>query len=92
MQTERLANTGRLYSYSIVHKSFPGVEVPYISVVVDLDGGGAVKGNLIDVEPTPEAISFDMPVQVVYRDALGRRDAEGNRYLAFFFTPLSSST
>ena len=44
----KLGNTGKLYSYSIVFRSFPGIEVPYISAIVDLDGGGTVKGNLID--------------------------------------------
>ena len=44
----KLSNTGKLYSYSIVFRSFPGIEVPYISAIVDLDGGGTVKGNLID--------------------------------------------
>ncbi len=80
-------NKGKLYVYSIVHRSFPGVEVPYVSAVVDLDGGGTVKGNLIDVEPDPEKIRFGMPVEVVYKDALGRKDKEGNSYLSYFFQP-----
>jgi len=50
----KLSNTGKLYSYSIVFRSFPGIEVPYISAIVDLDGGGTLKGNLIDCEPDPE--------------------------------------
>src|SRR5262245_36757060 len=60
----KLSNRGKLYVYSIVHRSFPGIKVPYISAVVDLDGGGTVKGNLIDVEPNPKAIEFGMPVEV----------------------------
>ncbi len=83
----RLANKGKLYSYSIVHRSFPGIEVPYISAIVDLDGGGTVKGNLINVEPDPAQISFDMPVDLVFGDALGRKDKDGNSYLAYFFQP-----
>ena len=55
--------------YSIVHRSFPGVEVPYVSAIVDLEGGGTVKGNLIDVEPDPAKIKFGMPVEVVYEIA-----------------------
>ena len=42
MQTKKLSNKGTLYVYSIVHRSFPGVEVPYVSAVVDLEGGGTV--------------------------------------------------
>jgi uncharacterized OB-fold protein len=83
----RLANTGTLYVYSIVHRSFPGIEVPYVSAIVDLDGGGTVKGNLINVEPNPEKVRLGMPVEVVYKDALGRKDREGNSYLSYFFQP-----
>lgn len=83
----RLADTGALYSYCIVHRSFPGIEVPYVSAIVDLDGGGTVKGNLIGVEPSPDKIAFGMPVRVVYKDALGRKDRDGNSYLSYFFEP-----
>ena len=84
----KLANTGKLYSYSIVHRSFPGIDVPYVSAIVDLDGGGTIKGNLIDVKMNPEDITFDMKIKVVFRDALGRKDQEGNSYTSFFFAPI----
>ena len=87
MKAVKLANTGTLYVYSIVHRSFPGIEVPYVSAIVDLDGGGTIKGNLINVEPVPEKIRLGMPVEVVYKDALGRKDREGNSYLSYFFQP-----
>lgn len=83
----RLASTGKLYSFSIVHRSFPGIEVPYISAIVDLDGGGTIKGNLIDIEPDPANIKFDMPVDIVFADALGRKDRDGNSYISYFFKP-----
>ncbi|MGH6870800.1 MAG: Zn-ribbon domain-containing OB-fold protein [Rhizomicrobium sp.] len=86
MKDVKLADTGRLYNFTVVHRNFPGVPVPFISAIVDLDGGGTIKGNLLDVEPDPEKIKFDMPVKVVYRDA-GRKDKEGNSYLAYFFVP-----
>lgn len=85
----KLANTGTLYVYSIVHRSFPGIDVPYISAIVDLDGGGTVKGNLIGVEPDPEKIEFGMPIEIVYKDALGRKDKDGNSYTSYFFQPRS---
>ena len=87
MAAVTLPNHGKLYAYSIVHRSYPGIEVPYISAVVDLDDGTAIKGNLIEVEPDPEKIDFGMPVDVVFDDALGRKDREGNSYLSFFFKP-----
>ncbi|MDC1488318.1 OB-fold domain-containing protein [Gammaproteobacteria bacterium] len=84
----KLANTGKLYSYSIVHRSFPGVDVPYVSAIVDLDGGGTVKGNLVDVDLDPQNISFDMKVKIIFKDALGRKDKDGNSYISFFFAPI----
>lgn len=89
MSTVTLPNKGELYAYSIVHRSFPGIDVPYISAVVDLEDGTAIKGNLIDVEPDPEKIEFGMPVEVVFADALGRKDKDGNSYLSYFFKPAS---
>lgn len=87
MGTVKLPNTGKLYSFAIVHRSFPGIDVPYVSAVVDLDDGTTIKGNLINVAPEPDKIKFDMPVEVVYADALGRKDRDGNSYLSFFFQP-----
>jgi len=89
MTAVRLPNSGKLYAYSIVHRSFPGIDVPYISAVVDLDDGTAIKGNLIGIEPDPEKIAFGMPVEVVYDDALGRKDRDGNSYISYFFKPKS---
>jgi uncharacterized protein len=90
MQAKKLSNKGTLYVYSIVHRSFPGVEVPYVSAVVDLEGGGTVKGNLINVEANPEKIKLGMPIEVVFKDALGRKDREGNSYTSYFFQPRSN--
>ena len=83
----KLSNSGTLYSYSIVYRSFPGIDVPYISALVDLDDGGTVKGNLINVDPDPSNVHFGMKVNVVFGDALGRKDKEGNSYMSYFFEP-----
>jgi uncharacterized OB-fold protein len=88
LEPVKLSNQGELYVYSIVHRSFPGIEVPYVSAVVDLEGGGTVKGNLINVEPDPEKIEMGMPIEVVYQTA-PRKDAEGNEYLTYYFQPRS---
>lgn len=83
----KLSDQGQLYVFSIVYRSFPGIQVPYVSAIVDLEGGGTVKGNLIGVEADPAKIKMGMPVKVVYKDALGRKDREGNSYLSYFFEP-----
>ena len=83
-----MPNSGKLYSYSIVHRSFPGIEVPYISAIVDLDDGTAIKGNLINVRTRPcQRSSSICPSTWSYDDALGRKDSDGNAYLSYFFQP-----
>lgn len=91
MVIRRLSNRGTLYTFTIVHRSFPGVSVPYVSAVVDLEGGGSIKGNLIGVDPDPTHIQFGMAVDVVFGDALGRKDAAGNSYVSYFFQPSARS-
>jgi len=89
LEALRLSNKGELYVYSITHRSFPGIETPYVSAVVDLDGGGTVKGNLIGIEPDPKKIKMGMRVDVVYQIA-PRKDREGNEYLTYYFQPAKS--
>jgi len=86
MESIKLSNDGELYVYSIVFRSFPGIEVPYVSAIVDLEGGGTVKGNLINIDPDPQKIQMGMPVEVIYQKA-PRKDAEGNEYLTYYFQP-----
>lgn len=45
-----LAGTGRLYSYSVVHRPARGFPAPYVLAYVELDGGPTVMANLVDVE------------------------------------------
>lgn len=86
MQPKRLAESGRLHAYTIIYRSFPGVAVPYVSAVVDLDGGGCVKGTLRNVPVDPSRIEAGMRVRLGYEEA-AQRDKEGGRYLAYFFVP-----
>jgi uncharacterized OB-fold protein len=86
IEAVRLSNRGEVYVYSIIHRSFPGIETPYVSTVVDLEGGGTVKGNLINIDPDPEKVKMGMPVEVIYQIA-PRKDAEGNEYLTYYFQP-----
>jgi hypothetical protein len=88
IEAVRLSDEGQLYAYSITHRSFPGIEVPFISAIIDLAGGGTVKTNLVGIDPDPEKIRMGMPVRIVYRKA-PRKDREGNEYLTFAAQPAS---
>jgi len=82
----KLANDGELHAFSIIHRSFPGIEVPFISAIADLDGGGTVKTNMTGIDADPEKIQLGMRVQVVYEIA-PRKDGEGNEYMTFYLQP-----
>lgn len=90
MEAVKLSSKGELYAYTIVYRSFPGIEVPFVSCIVDLDDGTAIKGNLINIDPDPESIETGMPVEVIFGDA-GRKDAAGNSYVSYFFQPAEAA-
>ncbi|MCZ6892164.1 MAG: Zn-ribbon domain-containing OB-fold protein [Chloroflexi bacterium] len=66
----RCSGKGKLYSYVINHRPAPGSEeeAPYVIAVVELDEGPRMLSNLIDIEPTPEAVQVDMPVEILFQD------------------------
>lgn len=80
-----LSNTGILRSFTVVHRAAPNVAVPYVSSVVELDGGGVVKANLVDAGTDPEAIKLAMPVKLT--TFVCGTDADGTEAVAFGFAP-----
>jgi uncharacterized OB-fold protein len=82
----RLSNNGVVRTYSIVHRAAKGVPAPYVSAVVDLDGGGRVKSNVVNCEPTPEAVTLGMRVRMTtYPAASDDRETEA---IAFGYEPV----
>jgi uncharacterized OB-fold protein len=82
-----LATTGKLRSFTIVHRTVPGVPAPYVSALVDLDGGGSVKGNLVNVTPDPEHVQLGMPLRMT--TFVAGTDDDGTEAIAFAFEPAS---
>ena len=78
----RLAETGKLYSYTIVYRSFPGVATPFVSALVDLDGGGTLKGNMRECDP--EKLQFDMRVRIEF-DYVDLPERPETRLLRYVF-------
>lgn len=82
----KLSNKGTLHTFSIIYRAFPGIEVPFISAIADLEGGGTVKTNMTGIEPDPAKIELGMPIEITYGIA-PRKDAEGNEYMTYYITP-----
>ena len=83
----RLGTTGSLFTWAVVHRSFPGVAVPFVSAIIDLDDGLTVKGTLRGIEPAD--LYVGLPVVAVFDDAGGATDAQGAGYIGFHFEPLA---
>ena len=87
-ETFEPAYTGTLHSGAIVMRGYPGIPVPFISAVVDLDDGGpTLKGILRAESFETKELEPGRRVKVVFDDALGRTDKDGNHYISHFFDP-----
>ena len=85
---KKLASTGKIRSFTIVHRAVPGVPTPYVSAIVDLDGGGVVKSNILNVAPDPEVVQLGMPVKLT--TFVAGTDDDGTEAIAFGFEPASA--
>ena len=75
---------GELRTFTIVAFASPGVEVPFVSGVIDCDGT-SVRGNLRNVEPDAEHVSTGMKLRLTTY-SLGTDD-NGVEAIGFGFEP-----
>lgn len=67
----KTSGRGTLYSFAIEYRAFhPGWadETPYVAAIVQLDEGPRLFTTLVDVQPDPDHVRCDMPVEVVFED------------------------
>ena len=81
----RLSNKGKVYVYSVVHQSIPQLRSPYVTAIVDLPEGVAIRGTVREIEPDPKNLSFDMPVEIFFESA--GRDDLGSDVVSYYFRP-----
>ena len=84
-RSRNLASTGVLRAFTIVHRASPGVTVPYVSAIVDVDGGGVVKANMVGIEPDPGNLALGMKVKLTTFPA--GTDSDGTEAVAFGYQP-----
>jgi uncharacterized OB-fold protein len=85
---KHLGSTGKVRSFTIVHRAVPGVPTPYVSAIVDLDGGGVVKTNLLKSAPDPDVVQLGMQVKLT--TFVAGTDDDGTEAVAFGFEPAGS--
>lgn len=82
----RIADTGTLRSFSIVHFAAEGVKVPFVAGIVDCEGT-SVRGNIVNVPPDPEHVSLGMKVRLTTVPV--GTDASGVEAVGYGFEPVS---
>ncbi|MGZ8751386.1 MAG: Zn-ribbon domain-containing OB-fold protein [Acidimicrobiia bacterium] len=85
-----LANEGTIRTFTIVYRAAPGVPTPYVSVVVDLDGGGVVKANLLNIVPDPANVATGMRVRMTTYPV--GTDDDSTEAIAFAYEPVVPSS
>ena len=62
----RASGRATLYSYIISHVPTPGFEPPFAIAVVELEEGARMTTNIVNCDPTPEALALDMDLEVTF--------------------------
>lgn len=79
-----IGNEGIVRSFTIVTFAAPGVPVPFVAAIIDC-GGTSVRGNLANVDPTPEKVTLGMKVKLTTY-SLGADD-NGLEAIGFAYAP-----
>jgi uncharacterized OB-fold protein len=86
----RLADTGRIRTCSVISRSYPGVPVPFIAAVVEIDGGGVLRGTLHGPIPADPVAQVGQRVRICIEDT-GQRHPSGRPFYAHSFRPVETS-
>jgi uncharacterized OB-fold protein len=84
----RVASEGEVRAFTIVSLAAPGIPVPFVASVVDCDGT-SVRGNVVNVEPTPEHVTLGMKVRLTTVPV--GVDGSGVEAVGFGFEPVDAS-
>lgn len=69
IESRRCSGRGKIYTFAIQFRAqMPGFTPPYVTAIVELDEGPRLMTNLVGIDPMPENIRCDMPVEVVWED------------------------
>ena len=79
-----IATEGEVRSFTIVTFAAPGIPVPFVAAIIDC-GGTSVRGNLANVEATPEKVTLGMKVKLTTY-SLGADD-NGLEAIGFGYEP-----
>ena len=76
---------GEVTAFTIVHRAAPGIPVPFVAATVRCDDGTWVRANVVNCDPTPEAVTLGMRVRL--RCFSVGIDDDGTEAVAFGYEP-----
>ena len=79
-----IATEGELRAFTIVTFAAPGVQVPFVSAVIDC-AGTSVRGNIVNTPPDPDHVKLGMKVRLT--TSVVGTDDEGTEAVNFGFEP-----
>ena len=79
-----IATQGEVRAFTIVAFAAPGIDVPFVSAIIDCDGT-SVRANLVNIEADADHVKLGMPVKLT-TFAIGKDD-EGVEAINFGFEP-----
>lgn len=77
--------SGEVRSFSIVTFAAPGVQVPFVSAIIDC-GGTSVRGNIVNTPPDPDHVRLGMKVRLT--TFVAGTDDEGTEAVNYGFEPV----
>lgn len=81
-----VSTDGEVRAFTIVSHAAPGIATPFVAAVVDC-GGTSVRGNLVNVEPSPSSVALGMKVRLVTYPV--GTDSTGAEAIGFGFEPIT---
>jgi len=81
----RVKNSARVKAFTVVHRAAPGIPAPYVSAIVTTEDGTTVRSNIVNCEPSPDAVKLGMSVKLTTYP-IGTDD-EGCEAVAFGYQP-----
>ncbi len=80
----RIATQGEVRAFTIVAFAAPGIQVPFVSAIIDCDGT-TVRANLVNIEADADHVKLGMPVKLT-TFSIGTDD-DGVEAVNFGFEP-----
>jgi len=79
-----IATQGEVRTFTIVAFAAPGIDVPFVSAIVDC-AGTSVRTNIVNIEADPDHVKVGMPVKLTTFPV--GKDDQGVEAISFGFEP-----